>query len=181
MIEKIESLYVNLEQMKTDYESVLYKVSPNGWDGEELLQQKQIHIRGDHLISPINSELYNPKDENKHLFSLYKFWNKDAPEYTKNILEELSSIMNHKLVRARYICLPPGSGLKAHKDLGIRFHFVLDTNIQSFFSFVNGNDFSKDLEIYHMPCCNHFYLLDTRREHFVYNAGHTNRIHLVIS
>lgn len=179
MIEKIESLHVDYEQMRADYESVLYKALPNGWDQDALIQSKQINVRGEHFISPIKSENLAPTQLEYKKF--FMSWHKECPQYTKNIINDLCHRENFEVTRARYLCQSPGRGLSFHQDGGIRYHFVLETNIASLFFFVGDKGFPDDLKHYHLQCSNHFYKVDTTKTHFVYNAGHTNRIHLVIS
>lgn len=180
-IEKIENLYVDIEQMVSDYETVLPLALPNGWDFEALAHNRQINLRGADLITSFNSETANLKDF-ENLVKLFSFWNEQTPKYTSNIVDELSEKCGHRLIRARYMCLPPGKGLTFHKDPGIRYHFVIDTNPQSlFFHVTEGDNFHENLIPYHLNRISSFYRVDTTQTHFVYNAGLTNRIHLVIS
>ena len=55
-------------------------------------------------------------------------WNKDVPEYTKQILEELMQREGVKFGRIRYMRLMPRTGLTVHLDKEQRYHLVLTTN-----------------------------------------------------
>jgi len=180
-IEKIESLHLDYEKMREDYNTVLSLALPNGWDQSAILQAKQVNLRGEHLIPSFNSEDADPKNTERLAKEMFSFWNDSAPKYTRDAIEELCYITGFKLTRARYLCQAPGRGLSVHKDPGVRFHFVLDTNPQSLFFNVKDTPLHENMDTYHLPCGSHFYKIDTTQDHFVYNAGHTNRIHLVIS
>lgn len=176
MLKNID-LHVDWEQMHSDYEEVLSKALPNGWDESALIEGRQINLRGKDFLE----EQYESKKPTPELYKLFSFWHPETPKYTKDIIDEVCYITGHKLVRARYLCLPPGKGLSYHEDLGERIHFVIDTNPQSLFFFVGEGVFHENLQPHHLPCSNNFVKVDTTKTHFVYNAGHTNRIHLVIS
>lgn len=180
-IEKIKNLHVDYEQMREDYESVLSLALPSGWDQSAIIESKQVNLRGKDLIPVFKSENANPKNAKLIADQMFSYWNDNTPKYTRDIIEELCYITGFKMARARYLCQAPGRGLSVHKDLGVRFHFVIETNPQSLFFNVKGEPFQDSLNTYHLPCSNHFCKVDTTQEHFVYNAGHTNRIHLVIS
>jgi hypothetical protein len=105
--------------------------------------------------------------------------NEQTPSYTKHILHQLANTENIKLGRARFMRLLPNQGLSVHKDNSIRYHLVLETNQHSYIAQgVNQTDFKA--VCYHIPSDGHFYKVDTTKEHFVYNGGKTERIHLVI-
>jgi len=175
MIKNID-LHVDWEKMHSDYEEVLYKALPNGWDNSALIESRQINLRGADFFQHLE-----PQIPTKELYKLFDFWHPETPNYTKDVIEEVCYITGHKLTRARYLCLPPGKGLSYHEDLGERMHFVIETNPQSLFFFVGEGKFHESLDPHHIECSNNFVKIDTTKTHFVYNAGHTNRIHLVIS
>ncbi len=175
MIKNID-LHVDWEQMHSDYKEVLSKALPNGWDSSALIESKQINLRGEKFIGD-----WDRKKPIEELYKQYSFWHPETPQYTKDILEELCYITDYRITRARYLCLAPGRGLTYHEDMGERIHFVIDTNPQSLFFFVGEGVFHENLQPHHLPCSNNFVKVDTTKTHFVYNAGHTNRIHLVIS
>lgn len=175
MIKNID-FHVDWEQMHSDYEEVLLKALPNGWDTSALIEAKQINLRGKDFIGDWDRQM-----SMEEIYKQYNFWHPETPSYTKNILEELCYTTGYKLTRARYLCLAPGRGLTYHEDMGERIHFVIETNPQSLFFFVGEGKFHESLQPHHLPCSNNFIKVDTTKTHFVYNAGHTNRIHLVIS
>lgn len=180
-IEKIETLQVDYTKMREDYIKVLSLALPEGWDQSAILESKQINLRGKDFLPTFNSEDADPKNAKILGEKMFSYWNEGTPKYTRDVIDELCYITGFKLTRARYLCQAPGRGLSVHRDPGVRFHFVMDTNPQSLFFNVKGEPFQNNLDTYHLPVCNHFYRIDTTQDHFVYNAGHTNRVHLVIS
>ena len=105
--------------------------------------------------------------------------NKQIPEYLKHILEQLATIENIKLGRVRFMRLQRHQGLSVHKDTSIRYHLALETNQYSYIA--QGLDQSGIRAVcHHIPADGYFYKVDTTKEHFVYNGGKTDRIHLVI-
>ena len=105
-------------------------------------------------------------------------WNKELPEYTKQILEELMQREGVKFGRVRYMRLMPRTGLTVHMDKEQRYHLVLTTNRFAMVGHVyeGGEELGK---LYHIPADNHFYKLDTTQGHFVFNGGKEERVHLV--
>ncbi len=104
-------------------------------------------------------------------------YNKDAPVYTRQKLEELASLENIKIGRVRFMKLMPKTGLTVHADTSHRYHLVLETNIHSYIAHTLGKT---NAMCFHLPSDNYFYKVDTTKHHFVYNGGYTPRIHLVI-
>lgn len=107
-------------------------------------------------------------------------YNPHLPEYTKLILENLASLENVKFGRIRYMRLMPKTGLSIHSDSEQRYHYVLETNPYALFGNYTG-DYPSVANCYHIPADGHFYKVDTRQKHFVYNGGWEPRIHLVIT
>lgn len=106
-------------------------------------------------------------------------WNKQIPSYTTDIIQNLKEKFNFKLGRVRYMRLKPKTGLSVHNDRETRFHIVLQTNPKSYVLLAEDAN-GCNVQGWHIPDDNHFYKIDTTREHFVYNGGNTDRIHLVI-
>ena len=105
-------------------------------------------------------------------------FNADVPAYTKNLLENFAKSQNFMLGRVRFMRLIPNTGLSLHDDETVRYHLVIKTNPAAY---VAKGSFTVSTAIcYHVPADGHFYTVDTRSPHFVYNAGMTDRIHLVI-
>jgi len=103
-------------------------------------------------------------------------WNPLIPVYLKSCLEKLKDQYSIELGRIRIMRLLPNRGLSVHNDDEVRFHLVLKTNLKSYFFEVNDN-----VPVgHHIPADSHFYKIDTRRTHFVYNGGDDERIHLVV-
>jgi len=102
----------------------------------------------------------------------------ELPEYTKNVIKQLETDANIKFGRIRYMRLLTKRGLSVHLDLEKRYHYVFDTNPNAFFGEKTEGELAA--KCYHIPNDGHFYLVDTTREHFVYNGGWEPRIHLVL-
>jgi hypothetical protein len=79
--------------------------------------------------------------------------------------------------------LLPKTGLMMHQDAEKRIHLVITTNKGCFVSTPETVEDGADYQIkgYHIPADTHFYKIDTTLYHFVYNAGNTERVHLVIN
>jgi len=106
-------------------------------------------------------------------------YNALLPEYTKTLLQYVSKQMNFELGRVRFMKQESKRGLSVHSDTSRRYHLVLQTNPNAFFGFTTARTGITAL-CYHLPCDGNFYSVDTTKEHFVYNGGWEERIHLVI-
>lgn len=115
----------------------------------------------------------------------FNVWNNLVPEYTTKQLELLKKNQGCNFGRIRFMRLLPRRGLSVHKDLEPRFHLVLKTNPHAFF----GQKYeSRKIDCvlpitsitYHIPADGHWYEIDTRQTHYVYNGGEEERIHLVV-
>ena len=105
--------------------------------------------------------------------------NDQLPEYTKLILLKLTKDENFILGRVRYMRLNPKTGLSIHADQEERYHYVLRTTPYALFGEYTGEP-ELPAKCYHIPADGHFYHVNTRLPHFVYNGGSEPRIHLVI-
>lgn len=107
-------------------------------------------------------------------------FNIETPKYLTSILEKFCKFQNIELGRARFMNLVPNTGLSVHRDTSVRYHLVVKTNPHAYIghTFNVGNVSSL---CFNLPANGHFYKVDTTKEHFVYNGGSENRIHLVIS
>jgi hypothetical protein len=113
--------------------------------------------------------------------SVFTKLNEKTPDYIKIILGQLADAENIKLGRIRLMRLNPNQGLSVHRDNSIRYHLVLETNQYAYIA--QGHGYSRATlraSCFHIPSDGHFYKVDTTNEHFVYNGGKTERIHLVI-
>ena len=88
--------------------------------------------------------------------------------------------------RIRWMRLPPKTGLSVHKDQELRYHLVLQTNPRAYIAHETSDvdplrsTIPTAAAAYHLPLDNHWYQVDTRQIHWVYNGGNTERIHLVV-
>ena len=161
----------DLEQINLDLEHVLTKTQ---WGAEN-----QIGLT--HRPTPVDvwkdatGSLYD-RVNNVELVSEQAFTelNAEFPEYTKTVLTRLGITLG----RVRYMRLAPKTGLSVHADNSVRYHLVLRTNPHAYIAQTMRGPIGA--VCYHMPADTHFYKVDTTLEHFVYNGGSTDRIHLVI-
>jgi len=166
----------DLERMKTDLASIL---EMNNWDHENQISLRHTPNAENKWmdgIGSLNIQRNNPDGLTESNFSV---WNEQLPSYTKYILTSLEEDYNFTAGRARLMLLPPKRGLTVHYDTETRYHFVFETNNFSYFG-LSENEGDAVATCYHIPADGHFYHVDTRRVHFVYNGGKTDRIHLVI-
>lgn len=108
----------------------------------------------------------------------FNTWNKNTPLYTLRILEELADKEGVSWGRIRFMRSMPKTGLSMHIDDEPRYHLVLRTNPSAIFGECYKNSVVRSI-CYHLPLDNHWYTVDTTREHFVYNGGWIPRVHLV--
>ena len=99
-----------------------------------------------------------------------------CPAYTKQIVLDAAAKCQASVGRVRYMRLMPKTGLTVHRDSEHRLHYVLETNPYSYVC----NHLENAALCRHLPADNNFHLVDTTQDHFVYNGGKTERIHLVI-
>ena len=119
----------------------------------------------------------------------FQIWNIDSQNYIREQVEGLKDHLNIETGRIRIMRLESHRGLSVHSDKEVRYHLVLKTNPRAHFGRYTGND---DLILnqyadqpvfginYHLPEDGHWYRVDTRRGHWVYNGGTEERIHLVV-
>jgi hypothetical protein len=107
-------------------------------------------------------------------------WNPHLPEYTRSVIEQLMLEENIKIGRARFMLAPPRQGLTVHRDFEMRYHLVLKTNPNAFFG-ERVDEGELTAKCYHVPADGYFYKVDTTRDHFIYNGGKEDRIHLVLN
>lgn len=193
MIECIDEITVSHEQMLEDYYAVVQKAFGNEeWDDAVIASGTGIQLRGDDFLDSKNfideagGDYRSLTKEEIQVFidkylENYSFWNKNCPEYTRNTIDALSEHLKFPIHRARYLRIQPGMGLPIHADADVRYHFVLHTNPKAFFATTDTIEDLTNLKYEHMPVINHFYRVDTTKPHFVFNAGTSPRIHLVIS
>jgi hypothetical protein len=167
---------VNLPQIKLDLDEILSKTSWEPINQIGLTHRKD--IKND-AWKDCTGSLYNETKTIK-LIDEQEFTeiNEETPEYLKQVLVNFSKSQNFKLGRARFIRLIPNTGLSLHVDETVRYHLIVQTNTAAFVG--KGNLETATAICYHLPANGHFYQIDTRYPHFVYNAGFTDRVHLVL-
>lgn len=168
----MNQLDVDVEQMIDDY-NVCKELS--GWSPQE--SYKQIGLRHRHTVT--ENKWWDSEGGLTHrgLFdTAFNTWNDQTPRYTKFVCERICEMTGFPLGRVRYMTQATQTGLKMHSDANKRLHFVIKTNPDSYIFHKEDN-----LTPYHMKVIPHFYLVNTQEQHFVYNAGVTDRVHLLIS
>lgn len=173
---------VDLDRVSTDLDELLKHYH---WTLPENIIQNQMGIK--HRLGAKNvwldasGSLYDKKT-NSFTGSEYDFteWNPHLPTYTRSIIEYLENDQRVKIGRARFMLLPSRKGLSIHRDFEKRYHLVIKTNPSALFGIAENSGPVKAV-CYHIPADGHFYEVDTTKDHFVYNAGDDDRIHLVLN
>jgi hypothetical protein len=146
------------------------------------------------ISGPLNDKWYDScgslytKSNGRKMLSErdYTEWNITADLYVRQQIELLEQTLNIKTGRVRFMRLLPKTGLSVHRDAELRYHLVLKTNPNAYIAHATGdiNPLHSDLPTtaacYHIPQDGHWYEIDTRETHWVYNGGWEERIHLVV-
>lgn len=183
-VEKLD-IVADLKQMQNDLENFL--LAANGWPAEnpdKKLSGNQLSLSfrpgATDLWLDATGSLYNTETgQCLGKESDFTEINPAVPDYTRSMLEKLSKQVGVKFGRIRYMRLMPKAGLSIHADAEQRYHLALDTNEYALFGQYTGED-KTVATCYHIPADGHFYKVDTREKHFVFNGGWKPRIHLVI-
>ena len=174
-VKTISGVEVDINNMIKDFEFCL---KASQWSAEQYYG----HIGLRHRPNIVDNHWWD-SEGSLHSRGLketdFSVWHKEAPEYTKNKIEEVCDLLSIELGRARYMTLPPQTGLKIHFDNTPRLHFVIKTNPDAYLFHKPSN--TESLEYYNLKTAPNFYLVDTTQWHFVFNSGWESRIHLVIS
>lgn len=184
-IEKLE-LSFDVEQLRNDLNQLL---TIRNWPERTVINDKiypanQLGItyrkNADDIWLDAGGNLY---DYNKKEFIAtekdFTEINEHVGEYTKNMLNEISLFTGKTFGRIRYMKMPMKQGLTVHKDYEPRYHIVLHTNRGAMFGEAVEEE-GLAAKCYHLPADGHVYKVDTTREHFVYNGGWDDRIHMVL-
>ena len=184
-IEKLDISF-DVDELNKDLNNIL---SVHDWPERTVINDKtypanQLGItyrkNADNIWLDAGGNLY---DYNKKEFIAtekdFSQLNENVGEYTKNALKQISKFTGKTFGRVRYMRLHMKNGLTVHKDFEPRYHIVLKTNKNAMFGeAVSDSDFVA--KCYHLPADGYVYKVDTTREHFVYNGGWEDRIHLVL-
>lgn len=182
-IEKLE-FTADLEKMRDDLDALLQQVPWPEEDIHKKLPGGQLGITyrpgAEDVWLDASGSLYD-KEAGKFISTEADFTevNPLVGTYTQEILKQLSNHIGKPFGRIRYMRAQSKRGLSIHRDFEERYHFVLHTNDGALF----GERVFEDglaAKCYHLPADGHFYKVDTTRDHFVYNGGWEDRIHLVI-
>tara|TARA_B100000749_G_scaffold280455_1_gene276687 strand:- start:124147 stop:124710 length:564 start_codon:yes stop_codon:yes gene_type:complete len=152
---------------------------------EDLLKAYPLK-RGRLNLTHRKNETYQPYD---NLFQSYDYEAQkkrfDEEEFSE-FAEELKSTVFYKIYddirefspmplgRARLLEIEPRQCLHLHRDTNMRYHIALKTNPESFLIF-------PPAECIHLPVDGRVYLANTTASHTAMNAGHSPRLHYVIS
>lgn len=117
----------------------------------------------------------------------FNLWNLPPENIIRKQIELLSQHLDGiQFGRIRIMRLLPKTGLSVHKDKELRYHLVLQTNSRAYIAHETSDiDPTRSIlpttaACYHLPNDNHWYEIDTRETHWVYNGGNEERIHLVV-
>jgi hypothetical protein len=131
--------------------------------------------------------LYNRRDNIKlDAETSFTEWTIEGDWYTRQQIELLQTTLGVQIGRVRFMRLLPKCGLSVHRDDEVRYHLVLKTNPKAYMArasnFVIPQNSAEPVvaTCYHMPADGHWWRVDTRETHWVYNGGDEERIHLVV-
>lgn len=124
-------------------------------------------------------------DRERPLETDFSIWNSQVPKYLTEQVQGLQQHLGCGIGRARIMRLMPKTGLTVHFDQEPRLHLVLKTNPMSYIAHCvrearDDSQLPSASISYHMPANGHWYEVDTRQMHYVYNGGFDERIHLVL-
>ncbi|MCB0365055.1 MAG: aspartyl/asparaginyl beta-hydroxylase domain-containing protein [Bdellovibrionaceae bacterium] len=119
------------------------------------------------------NENYEPLFDERN----YSVWD---PAVFGTYLEDVFRMVKGRITRARFAVLPPNSGVVPHIGMvtkyTVRLHVPIKTNPYCFnFAMVRGR-----LVMYHMQP-NTWTLLNTSYQHWAYNYGSEDRVHLILA
>lgn len=178
------NVQANVEKLRADLDILL--AQNNGWPEEDFdlkmpgNQLSATHRPGEDVWTDGTGNLWDPvKQQFIATEADFSEYNPYLGSHTINFLEELALKEGVKFGRIRYMRLVPKKGLSIHKDFDFRYHLVLNTNAGALFGEITQGDVKA--VCYHLPADGYAYKVDTTREHFVYNGGWEDRIHLVIN
>jgi hypothetical protein len=182
-ITKLDTKF-NVEALRDDLKNIL-KVYP--WPKEDIelkMPGNQLSIKhriNENIWTDGTGNLYDPIQK-KFICSESDFteFNPHLGDYTREVLKSLEENEGTTFGRIRYMKLEPKKGLSVHRDFNIRYHIVLYTNTNAFFGEIINND-SVSAHCHHLPADGYVYKVDTLKDHFVYNGGWEDRIHIVIN
>lgn len=150
----------------------------NGWGGSTQIGLRCRPGTDDPWKDAVGS-LTDPSGGNRRASEAdFTEWCPGIPAYTRSLLEALAVVERVRWGRIRFMMSRPKTGLSMHVDLEVRYHLVLETNPGAIMAECFTGS-SHRCTGYHIPADGHWYRIDTRREHFVYNGGWEPRIHLV--
>ncbi len=111
----------------------------------------------------------------------FNVWNDKIPINFVNLIKSVTKENKVNYGRVRIMRLMPKTGLSYHFDTEKRIHLAITTNPGCFIFSKSDEGSEFQTQGYHIPADGNFYMVDTTMPHFVYNAGRTERVHLVIN
>ncbi len=165
-----------------DLETILTQTS---WEETNQVGLTHRQNASDPWLDSVGSLHYDYEPETRPKESDFCVWNPLTPEYVTEQIRRLCEIEKCKVGRVRFMRLHSKRGLSVHSDSETRFHLALKTNSKAYFGqTIHPKKGTSDLPIrsisYHIPADGNWYEVDTTKEHFVYNGGTEERIHLVV-
>jgi len=175
-IEKLK-FTADLEQVRKDLDTILIKADLGVENQIGLTYRPNATDRWKDSTGSLYDRVNNVELIKESEFTEF---NNETPEYTANLLKKFSQEHGFEIGRARFMRLPPKTGLTVHADNTVRYHLVIYTNENAFIAHIM-KQANISAVCFHIPANQTFYKVDTTRKHFVYNGGQHDRIHLVIS
>jgi hypothetical protein len=179
---KRTKMTVDLDRVGADLERILTQCK---WGDRNQIGLRYRSGAKDRWSDAVGS-LYD-RTTNTKLSSEIEFnqWTISNDYYVRQSIDVLSERVG-QIGRVRFMRLLPKTGLSVHRDDEIRFHLVLKTNPNAYIA--RASDFvieqnspeSVVATCYHIPADGHWWRVDTREVHWVYNGGNEERIHLVV-
>jgi hypothetical protein len=169
-------MLVNLNQVQDDLQTL---ISINGWPDKNQLGLRH-RPDAENIWIDSHGSLYDHVNKIfKDTESSFTEWNPHIPKYLKSVIEQAAQKYKFKCGRIRIMRLMPNRGMSVHADIEERFHLVIKTNP---YAYIFKVDKETNTPIgYQLPADGYFYKVDTKLDHFVFNGGKEERIHLVIN
>lgn len=181
-IQKID-LQSNLDQVLADLDIILELCG--GWPAGNQIGLNHRPGADRPWTDAEGSRYQKYQDSDRPRETDFSVWNPAVPPYLMQQILQVQDKLSCRIGRARIMRLMPKTGLTVHFDQEPRLHLVLKTNPMAYISHTV-NELRPDSDLrsasvsYHMPANGHWYEVDTRQMHYVYNGGFDERIHLVL-
>lgn len=153
------NIKVDIEQLRKDY-----LANKNIWP---------VHRNRICLNNHDNIDDYVKNASQRFIYTEYKYMNSI---FKNTIWEDTLKMIPSKIARARIMLSQPETVLTLHRDIEPRWHLALFTDPACLYY-----DFQSNTA-FHIPSDGHFYRIDTRVPHTIFNSTNAfTRVHLVVN